>query len=198
MSLKTWGLALAVGVLGLFAASTAQAQTNPRIEMVVEKRGTLTFELLSDKAPKTVAHILKLVDKKFYDGILFHRVVYNPQPDGTKKGFVAQAGDPKSRKVKGETIANIPWQETGLGDGGSDLGTVPLEANVPHDKGTLGLARSSQPDSGDSQFFINLEANHFLDANYCVFGKIVSGQNLMGKIKQGDRIKSIRVVKKKK
>lgn len=178
-------VALVAGGLFALSAVGALAQSNPRVEMEVEKRGKITIELLPKDAPKTVAHILSLVDKKFYDGLLFHRV---------RAGFVAQAGDPASRKVKGETIANLPPEGTGLGSGGSGK-NVPLEAKVPHDRGTLGLARSQAEDSGDSQFFFNLVPNHGLDGAYCVFGKIVKGLDVMDKIKQGDRIKSVRALK---
>lgn len=179
------------GAAALMLCVAAGAQTNPRVDMVIEKRGTLTIELQPKAAPKTVAHFLKLVDKKFYDGILFHRVV---------PGFVAQAGDPGSKKYKPSDLSALSPEEIGekyqLGGGGSG-GNVPLEAKLPHDRGTLGLARSSDPDSGDSQFFFNLVPNHSLDSGYCVFGKIVKGENVMDKIQNGDRIKSVRVVKAK-
>jgi cyclophilin family peptidyl-prolyl cis-trans isomerase len=161
--------------------------------MVVEKRGTITIELLPNDAPKTVAHFLDLVKKKFYDGILFHRYV---------KDFVVQGGDPKSKKVDGAKIADIPAEqvatEYGLGDGGSGT-TVPLEAKASHDRGTVGLARSSDPNSGDSQFFFNLQPNLRLDGGYCVFGRVVDKKSLavMDKIRQGDKITSIRLVEEK-
>jgi cyclophilin family peptidyl-prolyl cis-trans isomerase len=161
---------------------------NPRIVIVIENRGTIVAELLPHEAPKTVAHILALVNRKFYDRILFHRVIAD---------FVAQAGDPKSKKVDGAKLRTISDAEVastyGLGAGGSGQ-TVPLEPSIAHERGTLGLARSSNIDSGDSQFFFNLAANHSLDSGYCVFGKIVQGLDVMDKIKQGDRILTIRQV----
>jgi cyclophilin family peptidyl-prolyl cis-trans isomerase len=189
-----------LGVLGLVTAALcsgpsaisqkAEKESNPMVSMVIAKRGTITIALYPKAAPKTVAHFLELVNKKFYDGILFHRLA---------EGFVAQAGDPKSKEIDGAKIANIPSdqvpQEFGLGNGGSGK-TVPLEAKLPHERGTLGLARSGRPDSGDSQFFFNLKDNHTLDAGYCVFGKITKGLDVMDKIRQGDKITSIRVVKK--
>ena len=168
------------------AAKPPKAKGGPKVTMVIEKRGTITIELMPKAAPKTVAHFLSLVKKKFYDGILFHRVV---------EGFVAQAGDPKSKEVKPEDIPTAEAaQARGLGVGGSGE-NVPLETGQAHEKGTLGLARSAAPDSGDSQFFLNLVANHRLDSGYCVFGKIADkkGLEVMDKIKQGDRITSIRV-----
>lgn len=191
-----------LGVIGLAAtavclslpvfAQKAAKEGNPTVTMVVAKRGTLTIELLPKSAPKTVAHFLDLVNKKFYDGILFHR--YEP-------GFVVQAGDPKSKEVDGAKIADIPSeqasQQFNLGMGGSGK-TVPLEAGLPHTRGTLGLARSQAPDSGDSQFFFNLKDNHSLDEGYCVFGKVTKGLDVMDKIRQGDKITSIRVEAKAK
>lgn len=181
-------LGLVAGGLMAMVGEPADAAANPRVSMEIEKRGTIIVELLPKAAPKTVAHFLDLVHQKFYDGILFHRVI---------PGFVAQAGDPKSKKVDGTKIANLSDQDAAmqfhLGDGGSGK-TVPLEATAPHDRGTLGLARSSDPNTGDSQFFFNLVPNHRLDNGYCVFGKVVKGQDVMDKIHQGDRIKSIRVV----
>lgn len=186
-----------VGVSLLAAESPASAKPpavtkgNPRVVMVVEKRGELTIELYAKDAPKTTAHFLDLVKQKFYDGILFHRYV---------DSFVVQGGDPKSKEVDGKLIADISaeqaGQQYGLGMGGSGK-TVPLEAKRPHERGTLGLARSQDPNSGDSQFFFNLKDNHQLDSGYCSFGKVVKGLDVMDKIKQGDRIKSIRLASEK-
>jgi cyclophilin family peptidyl-prolyl cis-trans isomerase len=190
----TPGLAAGVLIAAQASALAKPAQAaNPRVSMVVEKRGTILIELLPGDAPKTVAHFLELVKKKFYDGILFHRYV---------PGFVVQGGDPKSKKVDGAKIADIPAEQVatqfGLGDGGSGT-TVPLEARASHDRGTVGLARSSDPNSGDSQFFFNLQPNLRLDGGYCVFGRVVDKKSLavMDKIRQGDKITSIRVVEEK-
>lgn len=178
----------------LFSVSAAIAQkgaktANPTVTMVIAKRGTITIELFRKSAPKTVDHFLELTNKKFYDGVLFHRLV---------AGFVAQAGDPASKKVDGKKIADITPEEVGqtygLGGGGSGK-TVPLEAKEAHVRGTLGLARSQDPDSGDAQFFFNLKDNHNLDSGYCCFGKVVGSLSVMDKIHQGDKITSIRAGK---
>ena len=186
----TAAFVLAVGLssTNVFAKPPSSSKANPKVTMIVEKRGTITIELFQKDAPKTVGHFLDLVNKKFYDGILFHRYVNN---------FVVQAGDPKSKTVEGSKIADITAEEAGekyqLGSGGSGS-TVPLEAKQPHERGSLGLARSQAPDSGDSQFFFNLQDNHQLDEGYCVFGKITKGLDVMDKIKQGDKITSVRLV----
>ncbi len=180
-------LALA-GIVLACTGGVAHAAPNPRVVMVIENRGSITLELAPKAAPKTVAHFLALTNKKFYDGVLFHRVEPN---------FVAQAGDPGSKKYKTSDLAGLSSEDVGakyhLGGGGSGS-NVPLEAKMPHDKATIGLARSDDPNSGDSQFYLNLQANHMLDNKYCVFGKIVKGADVMEKIQIGDKIKSIRVV----
>ena len=155
--------------------------------MVIENRGTLELEIYPKAAPKTVAHFVDLCKQHFYDGVLFHRV---------HPGFVAQAGDPKSKTVDGAKIAdlddNAVSSQYGLGSGGSGH-SVPLEANLPHLPNTIGLARSQDPNSGDSQFYINLADNASLDGQYCVFGQVVKGTDILPNIKQGDRIKSLTV-----
>ncbi|HZT43165.1 MAG TPA: peptidylprolyl isomerase [Chthonomonadaceae bacterium] len=181
-------LAAAQASLALGPPASSPKTANPRVSMVIEHRGTIILELFPKAAPKTVDHFLSLVRRHFYDGVLFHRVI---------PGFMAQTGDPASKKVDGAKIADIPWQEAGekyhLGEGGSGQ-TVPLEATLPHDRGTLGLARASDPNSGDSQFFLNFVPNHRLDNQYTVFGKIVKGLDVLDKIHQGDRIKTMRVL----
>ncbi len=164
---------------------------NPHLSLVIAKRGTIDIELLPQAAPKTVAHIVALANRKFYDGILFHRVI---------KEYIAQAGDPKTRGMDGSKLHGLSDRQVseryGIGAGGSGQ-TVPLEPKLPHERGTVVLARSNQVDSGDSQFFFNLKPNHSLDQSFCVFGKIVKGLEVMDKIELGDRITSIRIVKGK-
>lgn len=182
--------------LGLFASTLTVSAfaANPKAEMKVAKRGTIIIELRPDLAPKTVEHFIKLVNEKFYDGILFHRF---------EEGFVVQGGDPSSKKIKTSDIADITREEVQrkyptLGQGGSGK-NVPLEAKGSHTKGTVGLARSGQPDSGDSQFFFNIADNSGkLDAlGYCVFGKVVKGENVMNELRRGDKIESVRILKAK-
>jgi peptidylprolyl isomerase len=124
------------------------------------KNGDVVIKLLPDIAPKHVKQIQALVAKHFYDGIVFHRVI---------PGFMAQTGDP-----------------TGTGTGGSDLPNVPLEASAtPFKRGSVGMARSQDPDSANSQFFICLGDATFLNGNYTVFGEVVSGMDVVDKIKAG-------------
>lgn len=164
----------------MLCATVSLAQSNPNYELVIAKKGTIKLELFAKDAPKTVAHIADLCKKKFYDGILVHRVV----PD-----FVVQAGDPGT-KTKG---AKFP----GVGDGGSGK-NIPFETNShTHETGTLGIALSgARTATGDSQWFINLKPNHRLDGDYCVFGRVTSGMDVVTKMVVGDKIVTMRPVKK--
>ncbi len=197
----SWRITFLLSACLLLAARPTPAQshlhgpstvkTSPNLTMVIAKRGTIVIELYPNAAPKTVAHILNLVNKKFYDGLLFHRVISE---------FMAQTGDPKSRRVDGAKLHGLSdlqvSEKFGLGNGGSGK-TVLLEPKLSHERGTVGLARSQGIDSGDSQFFFNLKANHHLDVVYCVFGKVITGLDVMDKIQLGDRITSLRVTKGK-
>jgi peptidyl-prolyl cis-trans isomerase B (cyclophilin B) len=182
--------------LVMSAVAALPAPSNPIVEMAVAGRGTVRIELFRKQAPKTVAHFLGLVKSKFYDGILFHRV---------RPGFVAQAGDPASKKYRPADFVGKTEEQVGLmgvGGGGSGPGgknsSVPFEENrFAHEPGTLALALNApHSDTGDSQFFINLAPNHGLDGDYCVFGKVAKGFDVVKKIKQGDRITAIKLVKK--
>lgn len=148
----------------------------------IEGRGTMKIEMYPKAAPKTVEHIVQLCKKNFYNGILFHRV---------ESGFVAQAGDPTSKKFKPSDLKGLTTEQVSakfnLGVAGSGK-TVPLEAALPHGQFSVGLARSDEPDSGDSQFYLNLNANNTLDGKYCVFGRIVSGEDIAASIEIGDKI----------
>ena len=124
------------------------------------KDGRVVIELLPQVAPKHVARIKELVRQGFYDGIVFHRVI---------DGFMAQTGDPLG---------------TGMGGSGKKLAA---EFNSePHVRGTVSMARAMDPNSADSQFFICFADARFLDRQYTVWGKVVSGMEFVDKIKKGD------------
>ncbi|HEX3675011.1 MAG TPA: peptidylprolyl isomerase [Rhizomicrobium sp.] len=124
------------------------------------KTGTVKIKLRPDLAPKHVARITELANKGFYDGIVFHRVI----PD-----FMAQTGDP-----------------TGTGSGGSELPNLKAEFSAePHKRGTLSMARSSSPDSANSQFFICLGDAPWLDKQYSAWGQVVEGMEHVDAIKKG-------------
>jgi peptidylprolyl isomerase len=141
------------------ATTEAGAQPDPENVLVMElDSGRVLIELLPDLAPKHVARIRDLTRQGFYDGIVFHRVI---------DGFMAQTGDP-----------------TGTGSGGSGQ-KIPAEfTSEPFLRGTVGMARSSNPNSGDSQFFICLAAAPFLDNQYTVWGRVIEGMEHVDAIKK--------------
>jgi peptidylprolyl isomerase len=123
------------------------------------KDGVVVIELLPEIAPNHVARIKELVKKKFYDGIVFHRVI---------DGFMAQTGDP-----------------TGTGAGGSGKKLNAEFSAEPHVRGAVSMARANHPDSADSQFFIVFGDSRFLDGQYTVFGRVTEGMEFVDKIKKG-------------
>ena len=126
------------------------------------KDGDVKIELFKDVAPNHVERIKKLADDGNYDGVVFHRVI---------DGFMAQTGD-----VKFGNTNNNDFDLNRAGMGGSDLPDLKSEFNnLPHDRGTLSMARSADPNSANSQFFICFEPAPFLDRQYTVFGKVISG-----------------------
>ena len=148
-------------VLWAVAAQPVRA-AEPENTLYLElKSGRVVIDLRPDLAPRHVARIKQLVRQKFYDGLTFHRVI---------DGFMAQTGDPR-----------------GNGTGGSGM-RLPAEfSSERHGRGTLSMARSRNPDSADSQFFIMLAPAPHLDRKYTVWGKVVKGMEHVDKIKKGSR-----------
>jgi len=137
------------------------------------KDGEVKIELFADVAPGHVKRIKELANSGKYNGVVFHRVI---------DGFMAQTGDVQ--------FGNSDSKEFDLnraGMGGSDLPDLKAEFNnLPHERGTLSMARSQNPDSANSQFFICFQPSPFLDRQYTVFGKVISGMEFVDKIKRGD------------
>ena len=149
------------------------------------KDGTVTIELLPDVAPKHAERMKELARIGAYDNVCFHRVI---------DGFMAQTGDVANGNM--ESGFNL----RSAGTGGSDLPNLPAEfSKLPHDRGTLGAARSANPDSANSQFFINFKDNHFLNGQYTVYGRVISGMEHVDAIVKGeppanpDRMVSVKV-----
>ena len=136
------------------------------------KHGKVICRLFSDIAPNHVKRIIELVEDKSYDNVVFHRVI---------EGFMAQTGDVQfGNKLQG-------FSKDRCGIGGSNKSNLKQEfSDIPFDKGILGMARSQDPNSANSQFFIMLEDGHFLNGNYTVFGKVTRGMNNVHKIKKGN------------
>ncbi|MEP7240567.1 MAG: peptidylprolyl isomerase [Devosia sp.] len=145
----------------LLGAPLAQAATGTPHLILTLKDGDVDILLMPEIAPKHVERIIALTDKGFYNGLKFHRVI---------DGFMAQTGDP-----------------TGTGAGGSDLPDVVAEFSPTHfGPGIVGAARSQEPNSFNSQFFITFADAGFLDGQYTVFGKVVAGMDHVNSIKKGD------------
>ena len=138
--------------------------------------GTVTIQLLPDVAPLHTARMKQLARAGAYDNVCFHRVI---------DGFMAQTGDVANGNMeKGFNLGRA-------GTGGSDLPDVPAEfSKLPHDRGTIGAARSSNPNSANAQFFINFSDNHFLNNNYTVYGRVISGMEHVDAITRGEPPKS--------
>ncbi|MBZ9935489.1 peptidylprolyl isomerase [Mesorhizobium sp. BR1-1-16] len=137
---------------------------DPENTLILETtKGTAVIALRPDLAPNHVARIKELAREKFYDGVVFHRVI---------EGFMAQTGDP-----------------TGTGMGGSGKKLKAEFNREPHLRGTLSMARAQSPDSGDSQFFICFGDASFLNGQYTVWGKVIEGMENIDKIKRGEPVK---------
>ena len=177
MNLKLGLLAL-IGAIAVGTVPLAAQTLDPENTLVIttSEKCKITIGLRPDLAPKHVERIKKLAREKFYDGIIFHRVI---------AGFMAQTGDP-----------------TGTGMGGSKEPDLPAEfSNAHFDRGTLGMARSSSPDSANSQFFIMFADGGFLDGQYTVFGGVAEGMECVDKIAKGEppanpsKMVSVRILK---
>jgi cyclophilin family peptidyl-prolyl cis-trans isomerase len=162
-----------VNILFFFFLITNQSIAQENIMILKLKDGNVKIELFPDVAPNHVKRIKELAESGKYDNVVFHRVI---------EGFMAQTGD-----VKFGNSSSDDFNLSRAGTGGSDLPDLKQEfSNLPHDRGTLSMARSSDPDSANSQFFICFKPAPFLDKQYTVFGKVVEGMDFVDKIKKGD------------
>ena len=152
---------------------TNQAISEENIMILKLKDGEIKIELFEDVAPNHVKRIKELANSGKYDNVVFHRVI---------DGFMAQTGD-----VKFGNSSSNDFNLSRAGMGGSDLPDLQQEFNsLPHERGTLSMARSSDPNSANSQFFICFKSAPFLDRQYTVFGKVIEGMENVDKITRGD------------
>ena len=155
-------------LLAVLAAGPAFA-TGLEIEIEGEANGTVVIDLFDDVAPQHVEQITKLASDGAYDGVVFHRVI---------DGFMAQTGDVEFGKAGGDMRL--------AGRGGSELPDLPAEfSDIPFDRGVVGMARSNDPNSANSQFFIMFDPGHFLNGQYTVVGKVTSGMEVVDQIRRG-------------
>ena len=157
----------------IFLFITNQTIAKENIMILKLKGGDVKIELFSDVAPNHVERIKTLANEGKYDNVVFHRVI---------EGFMAQTGD-----VQFGNSSSDNFDLRKAGTGGSELPDLKQEFNnLPHERGTLSMARSSDPNSANSQFFICFQEAAFLDRQYTVFGKVIEGMEFVDKITRGD------------
>ena len=165
-------------IFGLFLLKPIFAETNLVIEVAGEADGKIKIKLLPDLAPLHVKRIKSLVNSGLYDGVVFHRVI---------EGFMAQTGDVQFGNIKA-------FNPNLVGRGSSSLPNLPSEfSDIPFVKGTVGMARSQDPNSANSQFFIMLEESPHLNNQYTAWGRVVKGMDVVDKIKKGDELNNGKV-----
>jgi cyclophilin family peptidyl-prolyl cis-trans isomerase len=173
-------LALSLVLIVLLSASAwAQAPAAPAGPVVVVEtsRGVFEFETFPAEAPRTVARILELVKARFYNGMRIHRVV---------PGFVIQMGDPQTRDM----TKKDRW---GTGGSGKPIGVAEISKTRLHVKGAVAMAHAGDPAKADSQFYVTLAATPRLNGQYTVFGRVISGMDVVEKTVAEDRIVRITV-----
>ena len=160
-------------VIFIFFLFIKPTQAKENIMILKLKNGNVIIELFTDAAPNHVKRFKQLSDEKKYDGVVFHRVI---------DGFMAQTGDVQ--------FGNFTLDSYDIGRAGTGQSVYPdLKAefsDIPHERGTLSMARSSDPNSANSQFFICFKAAPHLDRQYTVFGKVVQGMEFVDLIKRGE------------
>jgi cyclophilin family peptidyl-prolyl cis-trans isomerase len=162
-----------INIFIFFFLTINQVMSQENIMILKLKDGDVKIELFEDVAPNHVKRIKDLANSGKYDNVVFHRVI---------DGFMAQTGD-----VKFGNSSSSDFNLRMAGMGGSDLPDLKQEFNnLPHDRGTLSMARSQDPNSANSQFFICFKPAPFLDNQYTVFGKVIEGMEFVDKIKRGD------------
>jgi len=146
---------------------------DPENTILIElKDGQVVIELMADVAPQHSARMKELAREGAYDGVVFHRVI---------DGFMAQTGDVANGNATGDFNLRM------AGTGGSDKPDLPAEfSKLPHDRGTIGAARSANPNSANSQFFINFSDNHFLNGQYTVYGRVLAGMEHVDAVTRGE------------
>lgn len=162
------------------AAPAGQATPSPGagpVVVVETTKGTFEFETYPDEAPRTVEHILALVKRNYYNGLRFHRV---------EPGFVVQVGDPNTRDYTKRHL----W---GTGGSGKPVGVAELSRKRLHVRGAVAMAHSGNPSQADAQFYITLNAVPRLDGKYVVFGRVISGMEVVATIAVGDVIRKASV-----
>jgi len=172
-----------LGVLAIAAcavlSTSARAQDAPVI-VVETSKGTFAFETYPNEAPKTVAHIVELVKRGFYDGQRIHRAV---------PGFVAQWGDPRSRELALEP----EWGRGSEASSGQAIGSAEISRNRTHTAGAVAMAHPGVPAHADSQMYVTLADRPDLNGKYTVFGHVIEGGDIPARLERGDVIRKMSV-----
>jgi peptidyl-prolyl cis-trans isomerase B (cyclophilin B) len=179
MKLLAIAMIAAVGAL-VAPAAIATEQTSPGAGPIIvldTAKGTIEIETYPEEAPKTVAHVLALIKKNFYNGLRFHRA---------EPGFVIQVGDPQTRDM----TKQASW---GRGNSGTPIGVAEITKKRRHGPGAVGMAHGGSAKEASSQFYITLRASPTLDGKYVVFGKVIKGLDVAAKIQIGDVLKKASV-----
>jgi peptidylprolyl isomerase len=175
VNLRAWqgrAFVLGIGENSIKERPMAEIKDPENTILLELKDGIVTIELLPDIAPGHCARMKELARAGHYDNVAFHRVI---------DGFMAQTGDVQHANMEKDYNPRM------AGTGGSDLPDLKAEfSKIPHDRGTLGAARSQNPNSANSQFFINFKDNHFLNGQYTVYGRVISGMEHVDAITKGE------------
>jgi len=170
--------ALALGLL-VFLRDSPEAQVRAAPRIVVDTTvGTFAFETFPNDTPKTVAHIVALVKKGFYDGQRVHRAV---------PGFIIQFGDPQTRDIS----KRDSWGRGPAASSGTPIGVAEISKRRVHEAGAVGVAHMGDPSKADSQIYITLAPRRDLDGQYTVFGRVIEGEDVPGRLRAGDQIKRV-------
>jgi cyclophilin family peptidyl-prolyl cis-trans isomerase len=173
--------AQAVTVAALLAApAIVPAQSTTPVVVVETSRGTFAFETFPDEAPKSVAHVLALVRRGFYDGQRVHRAI---------PGFVIQWGDPQTRDMAKEAS----WGRGAAASSGTPVGVSELSKKRQHVKGTVALAHYGDPAKADSQIYVTLAKRDDLNGRYTIIGRLIAGVDVPERIERGDLIQRMYV-----
>jgi cyclophilin family peptidyl-prolyl cis-trans isomerase len=162
------------------ACERPSAQSTAPVIVVETTKGSFEIETYPTDAPKTVAHVVRLVQRGFYDGQRVHRAL---------PGFVVQWGDPRSRDVAQET----EWGRGAAASSGSPVGVAEMNRKRTHTRGAVAMAHEGDPARADSQIFVTLADRPDLNGRYVVFGHIVSGDDVPARLERGDLIRRMYV-----
>jgi cyclophilin family peptidyl-prolyl cis-trans isomerase len=163
-----------------FVSMTVFAQSAAPVLVVETTKGAFEIETFPDDAPKTVAHIVGLVKRGFYDGQRVHRAI---------AGFLVQWGDPRSR----DAATEADWGRGAEASSGKPIGAGEITKKRPHLKGAVGVAHPGNPANADSQIYVTLADRRDLNGRYTVFGRVVAGDDVPGRLERGDVIRRISV-----